>query len=114
LKAGDYVVYESTTYPGCTEEDWPAHIGTAKRVKRREKDFKIGYSPERVNPGRPQAYHFFGDESGGPAVMRKRWKHIAALYELVVHAGIHRAPSIKVAEASKIMENTQREPSTLR
>ncbi len=107
LKKGDYVVYESTTYPGCTEEDCLPILEklSALQVGR---DFKIGYSPERINPGdkkntiRTVVKVVAGcdDES---------LEEIAKIYELVVDAGVHRAPSIKVAEASKVVENTQRD-----
>jgi len=107
LKTGDYVVYESTTYPGCTEEDCLPILEKLSGLKA-GKDFKIGYSPERVNPGdrRHTISSVMKVVSGCDA---EALRHIATLYEEVVHAGVHRAPSIKVAEASKIMENTQRD-----
>ena len=107
LKKGDYVVYESTTYPGCTEEDCMPILEKISGLKS-GKDFKLGYSPERINPGdkkhtlRTVIKVVSGDDAGS-------LEEIAKTYELVVDAGVHRAPSIKVAEASKIVENTQRD-----
>ncbi|UKN03334.1 nucleotide sugar dehydrogenase [Paracrocinitomix mangrovi] len=107
LKKGDYVVYESTVYPGCTEEDCIPVLEAESGLKFME-DFKVGYSPERINPG---------DKVNTLATIVKvssgcdpeSAEHIAKTYELVVEAGVHRAPSIKVAEAAKIIENTQRD-----
>jgi len=107
LKKGDYVVYESTTYPGCTEEDCLPIIEKISGLKA-VTDFKIGYSPERINPG--DKVHTLSNTikivSGCDAVSLDE---ISKTYELVVKAGVHRAPSIKVAEAGKIIENTQRD-----
>jgi UDP-N-acetyl-D-galactosamine dehydrogenase len=107
LKKGDYVVYESTVYPGCTEEDCIPLIEEESGLRFKE-DFKVGYSPERINPGDKEhtlqnvvkVVSGCGDES---------LQEIALTYQLVVQAGVHRAPSIKVAEAAKIIENTQRD-----
>jgi UDP-N-acetyl-D-galactosamine dehydrogenase len=107
LKKGDYVVFESTTYPGCTEEDCLPIIEQLSGLTL-NKDFKLGYSPERINPG---------DKVHTLATIKKivsgsdeeSLDVIAKVYELVVTAGVHRAPSIKVAEAGKIIENTQRD-----
>ena len=107
LKKGDYVVYESTVYPGCTEEDCIPLLEEESGLRFKE-DFKVGYSPERINPGDKEhtlqnvvkVVSGCGDES---------LQEIALTYELVVQAGVHRAPSIKVAEAAKIIENTQRD-----
>jgi len=107
LKKGDYVVYESTTYPGCTEEDCVPVLEKLSGLKM-GKDFKLGYSPERINPGdkkhtlKTVTKVVSGNDS-------ESLEEIAKTYELVVDAGVHRAPSIKVAEASKIVENTQRD-----
>jgi UDP-N-acetyl-D-galactosamine dehydrogenase len=107
LKPGDYVVYESTTYPGCTEEDCLPVLEKVSRLKMGD-DFYLGYSPERINPGdkkntlRTIMKVVSGNDQGS-------LEQIAKTYELVVDAGVHRAPSIKVAEASKIVENTQRD-----
>jgi len=107
LKKGDYVVFESTTYPGCTEEDCVPVIEKLSGLKV-GKDFKLGYSPERINPGDKK--HTLSTVvkvvSGND---KESLEEIAKTYELVVKAGVHRAPSIKVAEASKIVENTQRD-----
>ncbi|WP_211252711.1 nucleotide sugar dehydrogenase [Crocinitomix catalasitica] len=107
IKKGDYVVYESTVYPGCTEEDCIPVLEEVSGLKFRD-DFKVGYSPERINPG---------DKVNTLASIVKvssgcdpdSAEHIAKTYELVVTAGVHRAASIKVAEAAKIIENTQRD-----
>ncbi len=107
VKNGDYVVYESTVYPGCTEEDCLPIIEKGSGLKMGI-DFKLGYSPERINPGDKQ--HTLATiikvVSGCDA---EALAEIAKVYELVVTAGVHRASSIKVAEAAKIIENTQRD-----
>src|SRR3954469_6865517 len=107
LKKGDYVIYESTTYPGCTEEDCLPILEKHSRLKL-GKDFKLGYSPERINPGdkKNTLKTVVKVVSGSDA---ESLVEIAKTYELVVDAGVHRASSIKVAEASKIVENTQRD-----
>jgi UDP-N-acetyl-D-galactosamine dehydrogenase len=107
LKKGDYVVFESTVYPGCTEEDCLPLIERLSGLKSVE-DFKIGYSPERINPGdkKNTLRSVVKIVSGCDAVSLDQ---IAKVYELVVDAGVHRATSIKVAEAAKIVENTQRD-----
>jgi len=107
LKKGDYVVYESTVYPGATEEECIPILEELSGLKFIE-DFKVGYSPERINPG---------DKVHTLATITKvvsgcddeSLDMIAKVYELVVSAGVHKAPSIKVAEAAKIIENTQRD-----
>src|SRR5574343_689761 len=107
LKKGDYVVFESTVYPGCTEEDCIPVLEAESGLKFKD-DFKVGYSPERINPGDKEhtlqnvvkVVSGFCDES---------LDQIAKRYELVVGAGVHRATRIKVAEAAKIIENTQRD-----
>ncbi|GEO09896.1 nucleotide sugar dehydrogenase [Segetibacter aerophilus] len=107
LKRGDYVVFESTVYPGCTEEDCLPIIETLSGLKMGE-DFKLGYSPERINPGDKQ--HTLETVvkvvSGCDA---ESLEEISKVYELVVKPGVHRASSIKVAEACKIIENVQRD-----
>ena len=107
LKKGDYVVYESTTYPGCTEEDCLPVLEKLSGLKMGS-DFKLGYSPERINPGdkKNTLKTVVKVVSGCDA---ESLEEIAKTYELVVDAGVHRASSIKVAEASKIVENTQRD-----
>ena len=107
LKKGDYVVFESTVYPGCTEEDCVPVLEEESGLKF-VKDFKVGYSPERINPGDKE--HTLtkilkvvsGCDKGSAKV-------IADVYASIITAGIHKASSIKVAEAAKIIENTQRD-----
>jgi len=107
LKKGDYVVYESTVYPGCTEEDCIPVLEEESGLKF-VTDFKVGYSPERINPGDKEhtitkilkVVSGCDDES---------LDIVAKVYESIVTAGVHRAPTIKVAEAAKIIENTQRD-----
>ena len=107
LKKGDYVVFESTVYPGCTEEDCLPIMERLSGLKN-VIDFKLGYSPERINPG--DKNHTLSSivkvVSGCDA---GSLEEIAKTYELVVKAGVHRASTIKVAEAAKIIENTQRD-----
>jgi UDP-N-acetyl-D-galactosamine dehydrogenase len=107
LKKGDYVVFESTVYPGCTEEDCLPIIEKLSGLKMCD-DFKLGYSPERINPGDKEhtLQTVVKVVSGCDA---ESLEEIAKVYELVVTAGVHRASSIKVAEAAKIIENTQRD-----
>jgi len=107
IKKGDYVVFESTVYPGCTEEDCLPIIENLSGLKNII-DFKSGYSPERINPGdkKHTIRTIIKVVSGCD---RESLKEIASVYELVVDAGVHRASSIKVAEAAKIIENTQRD-----
>jgi UDP-N-acetyl-D-galactosamine dehydrogenase len=107
VKKGDYIVFESTVYPGCTEEDCLPIIEKLSGLKNIT-DFKLGYSPERINPGDKE--HTLSSiikvVSGCDA---ESLDVIAKVYELVVKAGVHKASSIKVAEAAKIIENTQRD-----
>lgn len=107
LKKGDYVVYESTVYPGCTEEDCIPVLEDISGLKFHT-DFKVGYSPERINPGDKE--HTLSKitkvVSGCDA---ESLEEIAKVYEIVVKAGVWKASSIKVAEAAKIIENTQRD-----
>ena len=107
LKKGDYVVFESTVYPGCTEEDCIPVLEAESGLKFKE-DFKVGYSPERINPGDKEhtLQNVIKVVSGCCA---ESLDVIAKTYELVVQAGVHRATTIKVAEAAKIIENTQRD-----
>ena len=107
IKKGDYVVFESTVYPGCTEEDCLPIIETLSGLKSGV-DFKIGYSPERINPGdkKHTLSSIIKVVSGCDA---EALETISKVYELVVKAGVYRASSIKVAEAAKIIENTQRD-----
>jgi UDP-N-acetyl-D-galactosamine dehydrogenase len=107
LKRGDIVVFESTVYPGATEEECVPELERASGLTCGE-DFRVGYSPERINPGDRE--HGFKDivkvVSGQDD---DTLKTIAAVYESVVAAGVHRASSIRVAEAAKVIENTQRD-----
>lgn len=107
LKKGDYVVYESTVYPGCTEEDCIPILEEESGLKFRE-DFKVGYSPERINPG-DKVHTLQNVIKVVSGCCEESLHEIALTYELVVQAGVHRAPTIKVAEAAKIIENTQRD-----
>lgn len=107
LKKGDYVVYESTVYPGCTEEDCIPLIEEESGLRFKE-DFKVGYSPERINPG-DKVHTLQNVIKVVSGCCEESLQEIALAYELVVQAGVHRAPSIKVAEAAKIIENTQRD-----
>ncbi len=107
IKKGNYVVFESTVYPGCTEEDCLPIIEGLSGLKNIS-DFKTGYSPERINPGDKEhtLARITKVVSGCDA---ESLDVIAKVYELVVAAGVHKASSIKVAEAAKIIENTQRD-----
>ena len=107
LKRGDIVVYESTVYPGCIEEDCVPVLEKTSGLKAGS-DFTVGYSPERINPGDKE--HRFETIVKVVAGQDARTLDIVAdVYGSVVKAGIHRAPSIKVAEAAKVIENTQRD-----
>ena len=107
LKAGDVVIYESTVYPGCTEEDCVPVLEKHSGLKFNQ-DFYCGYSPERINPG---------DKEHGVTTIRKvtsgSTPEVATvvddLYNEIVTAGTHRADSIRIAEAAKVIENTQRD-----
>lgn len=107
IKTGDYVIFESTVYPGCTEEDCIPIIEKASGLKFGI-DFKAGYSPERINPG---------DKSRPlPSILKivsgsddEALQNVSDLYSSIITAGLHKATSIKVAEAAKVIENTQRD-----
>jgi len=107
IKKGDYVVFESTVYPGCTEEDCLPIIEKLSGLKDKQ-DFKSGYSPERINPG-DKKHTLSSIVKVVSGCDEESLDTIAKVYELVVKAGVHRASSIKVAEAAKIIENTQRD-----
>src|SRR6516164_4279134 len=107
LKEGDVVVYESTVYPGAIEEDCVPILAETSGLKPGV-DFTVGYSPERINPGDKQ-HRFETITKVVSAQDAKTLDIVAAVYGSVVTAGIHRAPSIKVAEAAKVIENTQRD-----
>ena len=107
LKKGDIVIYESTVYPGCTEEDCVPVLEKHSGLKFNQ-DFFCGYSPERINPG---------DKEHRVTTIKKVTSGstpeiadlVDALYNEIITAGTHKAPSIKVAEAAKVIENTQRD-----
>jgi UDP-N-acetyl-D-galactosamine dehydrogenase len=107
LKKGDYVVFESTVYPGCTEEDCIPVLEAESGLKFKN-DFKVGYSPERINPG-DKEHTLQNVVKVVSGCCDESLDQIAKTYELVVGAGVHRATTIKVAEAAKIIENTQRD-----
>lgn len=107
LKKGDYVVYESTVYPGCTEEDCIPVLERESGLKC-GLDFKTGYSPERINPG-DKVHTLTNTTKIVSGCDPESLETIAQVYEQVIEAGVHRAPAIKVAEAAKIIENTQRD-----
>ena len=107
LKKGDIVVFESTVYPGATEEECVPELERASGLTYGV-DFRVGYSPERINPGDRE--HGFRDITKVVSAQDDATLQIVAgVYESVVTAGVHRAPSIKVAEAAKVIENTQRD-----
>jgi UDP-N-acetyl-D-galactosamine dehydrogenase len=107
MRKGALVIYESTVYPGVTEEFCGPILAKASGLRQR-RDFKLGYSPERINPGdREHSFErILKVTAGEDAATAER---VAKLYGAVVTAGVHRAPSIKVAEAAKALENTQRD-----
>ena len=107
LKKGDYVVFESTVYPGCTEEDCVPVLEKESGLKFKE-DFKVGFSPERINPG-DKVHTLTSITKITSGCDTESAEEIAKTYELIIKAGVHRASSIKVAEAAKIIENTQRD-----
>lgn len=107
LKPGDLVIYESTVYPGCTEEDCVPVLEKSSGLKFNV-DFFAGYSPERINPGDKinTLTKIMKVTSGSTPEIAER---VDALYRSIITAGTHKAPSIKVAEASKAIENAQRD-----
>ena len=107
LKKGDLVIYESTTYPGCTEEVCVPILEQAGSLKFNQ-DFTVGYSPERINPGDKQrnVTNILKVTSGST---KEAAIEVDALYNSIITAGTHLAPSIKVAEAAKAIENAQRD-----
>src|SRR3954470_6159177 len=107
LRAGDVVVYESTVYPGVTE-DVCGPILDEKSGLKNGKDYFLGYSPERINPG-DKEHTFEKIMKVVSGQNEETLERVARVYGSVVHAGVHRAPSIKVAEAAKVIENTQRD-----
>ena len=107
LSPGSVVVYESTVYPGVTEERCGSVLAEASGLER-SRDFKLGYSPERINPG-DKSHTFEKIVKVVSGEDRETLERVATAYEAVVDAGVYRAPSIKVAEAAKVIENTQRD-----
>lgn len=107
LKSGDIVVYESTVYPGATEEECIPVLQKSSGLEA-GRDFTVGYSPERINPG-DRNHRFETIRKVVSAQNAETLDIVAAVYGSVVTAGIHKAPSIKVAEAAKVIENTQRD-----
>jgi UDP-N-acetyl-D-galactosamine dehydrogenase len=107
LKKGDYVVYESTVYPGCTEEDCVPVLEKFSGLNYC-KDFKVGFSPERINPG-DKNHTLTKIVKVTSGCDSEAAEEIAKTYELIIEAGVFRASSIKVAESAKIIENTQRD-----
>ncbi len=107
IKKGDYVVFESTVYPGCTEEDCVPIVENISGLKAGT-DFKFGYSPERIVPGDKvrTLTTILKIVSGNDA---EALEEISEVYNHIIEAGIHKADSIKVAEAAKVIENTQRD-----
>jgi UDP-N-acetyl-D-galactosamine dehydrogenase len=107
LKQGDLVIYESTTYPGCTEEVCVPILESTSGLKF-NLDFTVGYSPERINPGDKQrnVTNILKVTSGSTP---KAAEEVDQLYQSIITAGTHLAPSIKVAEAAKAIENAQRD-----
>lgn len=107
LEKGDYVVYESTVYPGVTEEVCIPILEKESGLKCGV-DFKVGYSPERINPG-DKVHTLENIIKVVSGCDDEALEHIAKVYELVVEAGVHKASSIKVAESAKVIENSQRD-----
>lgn len=107
LKKGDIVVYESTVYPGATEEEFIPLLERESGLKSGV-DFHVGYSPERINPGDPQR-RFETIMKVVSGQNPETLETVAQVYGAVVKAGVYRASSIKVAEAAKVIENTQRD-----
>jgi UDP-N-acetyl-D-galactosamine dehydrogenase len=107
LSKGKIVVYESTVYPGCTEE---VCVPILERLSglRFNRDFFVGYSPERINPGDPQ-HRLTTIRKVTSGSTPQAADQIDALYRSIIQAGTHRASSIRVAEAAKVIENTQRD-----
>jgi len=107
LKFGDIVIYESTVYPGCTEEDCVPVLEKFSGLKFNQ-DFFCGYSPERINPG-DKAHRLPNIQKVTSGSTPKVAEMVDQLYRQIIIAGTHKASSIKVAEAAKVIENTQRD-----
>ena len=107
LRPGSVVVFESTVYPGLTRDICGPLLAKSSGLQQGT-DFKLGYSPERINPGdREHRLETITKIVSGED--NDTLERVAAVYGRIVHAGIHRAPSIEVAEAAKVIENTQRD-----
>jgi UDP-N-acetyl-D-galactosamine dehydrogenase len=107
IKIGDIVIYESTVYPGCTEEECVPILEKISNLRFNE-DFFVGYSPERINPG-DKIYTLTKIKKVTSGSTPEIADRVDALYSSIITAGTHKAPSIKVAEASKAIENAQRD-----
>lgn len=107
IGAGDVVIFESTVYPGATEEDCVPVIEEVSGL-RLNRDFFAGYSPERINPG-DKAHRLEDILKVTSGSTPEAAEYVDALYASIITAGTHRAPSIRVAEAAKVIENTQRD-----
>src|SRR4029078_8559729 len=107
LKTGATVVFESTVYPGATEEVCIPLLEKHSGMQWK-KDFFVGYSPERINPG-DKEHTLTRITKGVSGDTPETLEQVASLYSSIVKAGIYRASSIKVAEAAKVIENTQRD-----
>ena len=107
LKKGSIVVYESTVYPGVTEETCVPILEKCSGLKCGV-DFKVGYSPERINPG-DKVHRLTTIKKIVSGMDKESLEEIANVYSIVVEAGVHKAPTIKVAEAAKVIENSQRD-----
>ena len=107
LNRGDIVVYESTVYPGCTEEVCVPVLEAESGLKA-GRDFKVGYSPERINPG-DQEHSLSNVIKIVASQDEETTEKLAAIYGLVVEAGVYKAPNIRTAEAAKVIENVQRD-----
>ena len=107
LKPGDVVIYESTVYPGATEDDCVPVLERTSGLKL-NRDFFVGYSPERINPG-DKAHRLPSITKVTSGSTPEAADFVDALYASIIAAGTHKAPSIRVAEAAKVIENTQRD-----
>jgi UDP-N-acetyl-D-galactosamine dehydrogenase len=107
LKKNDIVIYESTVYPGCTEEKCVPILEQYSKLKY-NKDFYCGYSPERINPG-DKKNKILNIKKVTSGSNKKIATFVDSLYKEIIIAGTHMAPNIRVAEASKVIENTQRD-----
>ncbi|MFZ5601416.1 MAG: nucleotide sugar dehydrogenase, partial [Pseudomonadota bacterium] len=107
LKRGDIVIYESTVYPGATEEDCVPVLEKVSGLKFNQ-DFFVGYSPERINPG-DKEHRLPSIKKVTSGSTPEAAEKIDQLYKSIIRAGTHKASSIRVAEAAKVIENTQRD-----